>query len=125
MWQVSSVKKHLSMFDLRNMKPYNMGLQDICTMCWFHDNKLTFHKALIRSVMTYASLACEFAADTHLLKLQRLQNKVLRTSGNCISLSIFRTFMNIYQNYAGNNQKSYKIIIIIKCTTVQLSIPQL
>jgi hypothetical protein len=29
--------------------------------------------------MTYA---WEFAADTHLMKLQRLQNKVLRTIGN-------------------------------------------
>jgi hypothetical protein len=44
--------------------------------------KLTLHKALIRSVMTYASPAWEFAADTHLMKLQRLQNKVLRTIGN-------------------------------------------
>jgi hypothetical protein len=44
--------------------------------------KLTLHKAVIRSVMTYASLAWEFAADTHLLKLQRPQNKVLRTIGN-------------------------------------------
>jgi hypothetical protein len=32
--------------------------------------------------MTYASPAWEFAADTHLLKLQRLQNKVLCTIGN-------------------------------------------
>jgi hypothetical protein len=32
--------------------------------------------------MTYACPAWEFAADTHLLKLQRLQNKVLRTIGN-------------------------------------------
>jgi hypothetical protein len=32
--------------------------------------------------MTYACLAWEFAADNHLLKLQRLQNKVLRTIGN-------------------------------------------
>jgi hypothetical protein len=31
--------------------------------------------------MTYASPAWEFAADTHLMKLQRLQNKVLRTAG--------------------------------------------
>jgi hypothetical protein len=31
--------------------------------------------------MTYARLAWEFAAETHLLKLQRLQNKVLRTNG--------------------------------------------
>jgi hypothetical protein len=32
--------------------------------------------------MTYASPAWEFAANTQLLKLQRLQNKVLRTIGN-------------------------------------------
>jgi hypothetical protein len=33
--------------------------------------KLTFHKALIRSIMTYACPIWEFAADNHLLKLQR------------------------------------------------------
>jgi hypothetical protein len=43
---------------------------------------LTLHKALIRFVLTYASSAWEFAADIHLLKLQRLPNKVLRTIGN-------------------------------------------
>jgi hypothetical protein len=32
--------------------------------------------------MTYAGLAWIFAAETYLLKLQHLQNKVLRTSGN-------------------------------------------
>jgi hypothetical protein len=32
--------------------------------------------------MTYACPAWELAADTHPLKLQRLQNKVLRTTGN-------------------------------------------
>jgi hypothetical protein len=31
--------------------------------------KLTLHKALIRSIMTYASPTCEFAAENHLLKL--------------------------------------------------------
>jgi hypothetical protein len=46
------------------------------------DIKLTIHKALIRSVMTYASPAWEFSADTHLMKLQRLQNKVLRKIGS-------------------------------------------
>jgi hypothetical protein len=44
--------------------------------------KLTLHKALIRSVMTYACPTWDFAADTHLIKLQRLQNKVLRNIGN-------------------------------------------
>jgi hypothetical protein len=32
--------------------------------------------------MTYACPAWEFAAETHLLKLQRIQNRVLRTTGN-------------------------------------------
>jgi hypothetical protein len=32
--------------------------------------------------MTYACPAWEFAAECHLLKLQRLQNKVFRTIGN-------------------------------------------
>jgi hypothetical protein len=44
--------------------------------------KLTFHKALIRSAMTQAYRVWEFAADTHLIKLQHLENKVLRTTGN-------------------------------------------
>jgi hypothetical protein len=44
--------------------------------------KLTLHIALIRSVMTYACHAWEFVAESHLLKLQRLQNRVLRTTGN-------------------------------------------
>jgi hypothetical protein len=44
--------------------------------------KLTLHKALIRSVITYACPAWEFAAEYHLQKLQRLQNRVLRTTGN-------------------------------------------
>jgi hypothetical protein len=42
---------------------------------------MILHKALIISVMTYAYSASEFAADTHLMKLQCLQNKVLRTTG--------------------------------------------
>jgi hypothetical protein len=36
----------------------------------------------MQRLMTYASPAWEFAADSHLVKLQRLQNKVLRTIGN-------------------------------------------
>jgi hypothetical protein len=40
--------------------------------------KLTLYKALIRSVMAYACPTCEYAADAHVLKLQRLQNRALR-----------------------------------------------
>jgi hypothetical protein len=44
--------------------------------------KVTLYKALIRSVMTSACTACELAADTYLLKLQHMQNKVLRNIRN-------------------------------------------
>jgi hypothetical protein len=44
--------------------------------------KLTLYKALIRSVMTYACPTWEYTADAHLLKLHRLQNRVLRAIGN-------------------------------------------
>jgi hypothetical protein len=46
--------------------------------------KLTLYKALIRSVMSYASPAREFSADTHRMKLHCLLNNVLvlRTIGN-------------------------------------------
>jgi hypothetical protein len=50
----------------------------------------TIHKALIISVMTYVSPAWEFAADTHLIKLQHLQNKVIRTIGNYPRRTPFR-----------------------------------
>jgi hypothetical protein len=44
--------------------------------------KKKLHKALIKSVMTYACPEWEFSADTtHILKLRRLQNKVFPNTG--------------------------------------------
>jgi hypothetical protein len=48
--------------------------------------------------MTYACPACELVADTYFLKLQRLQNKVLRSIGNfpkCTPISDLHTAFNI------------------------------
>jgi hypothetical protein len=48
--------------------------------------------------MTYAYPAWELAADIHLLKLQRLQNKMLRTVGNfprCTSVRDLHTAFNL------------------------------
>jgi hypothetical protein len=74
--------------------------------------KLTLHKALIWSVMTYACPAWEFAVDTYLLKLQRLQNKVLCTIGNfprrTPTRDIHVAFKILLQNYAGNRQRTSK-----------------
>jgi hypothetical protein len=58
--------------------------------------KLTLHKALIAFVMTYACPAWEFAAESHLMKLQRLQNKVLRTIGNFPRLTSVRDMHMAY-----------------------------
>jgi hypothetical protein len=44
--------------------------------------KLTLHKALIRSVMTYACPTWELATDANLLKLQCMYKKVLHIIGN-------------------------------------------
>jgi hypothetical protein len=60
--------------------------------------KLTLHKALIKSVITYTCPTCELAADTYLLKLQCLQNKVLHTTGNfprCMSVCDLHTTFNL------------------------------
>jgi hypothetical protein len=40
--------------------------------------RLVLFKFLIRSFMTYTSPTWEYAADSHLFKLQRLQNRVFR-----------------------------------------------
>jgi hypothetical protein len=64
--------------------------------------KLTLHKALIKSVMTYACPTWVFVADTHLLKLQCLQNKDLRTIGNfprCTPVCNLHTAFNLMYVY--------------------------
>jgi hypothetical protein len=54
--------------------------------------KLALHKALIRSIMTYACPAWEFAADNHLLKLQHPQNKILHIIANFPRCTLVRDF---------------------------------
>jgi hypothetical protein len=63
--------------------------------------KLTLHKALIRSVMTYASPAWEFATDSHLVKLQRLQTKfsaplVIFQGAHRFAICIWRSKFRMY-----------------------------
>jgi hypothetical protein len=79
--------------------------------------KLTLHKALIRSVMAYACPTWELAADTYVLKLQRIQNKALRTIGNfprCTPVCDLHTAFNLLYVYdyvtklCRNKLKSYK-----------------
>jgi hypothetical protein len=47
--------------------------------------------------MTYACPAWEFAAETYLLKLQRLQNKVLCTTGNLPRCTLVRDIHVAFQ----------------------------
>jgi len=55
----------------------------------------------MRIKITYACPASDFAADSHLLKLQRLQNIDLRTTGNVPrrtpTRALHRTFMMIHK----------------------------
>jgi len=85
--------------------------------------KLTPHKTLIRSIMTYAYSACEFAAGTCLLKLQRLQNKIHCTTCNfprCTHVHEMQAVFKILyvydfftKNYARSKHKSHKITKIV------------
>jgi hypothetical protein len=59
--------------------------------------KLTLDKDVITSVMTYACPAWEFVAEIHLLNLQLLQNRVLRTIG--IGKLTCYQFNGIYNNF--------------------------
>src|SRR5215470_4423480 len=80
--------------------------------------KLTLHKALTRSVMTYACPAWEFAADTYLLNCSACKTRrsaqlvtfqgALRPA-SCMWRSKFHTCMIISQNYVGSKHKSNKI----------------
>jgi hypothetical protein len=76
--------------------------------------KLTLYKALIRSVMTYACPTWEYMADVLLLKLQQLQNRVLRAIGNLYRFTPVRELQvafkipDVYEyiiNYTGIRQK--------------------
>jgi hypothetical protein len=97
--------------------------------------------------MTYACPAWEFAADNHQLKLQRLQNEVLRTTGKfprrtpVRDLHMALKLPYIYDyiiKLCSNKQKSYRImkmekanpdtgntrglnLAAVKCTTVQVT----
>jgi hypothetical protein len=55
------------------------------------------YKALIRSVMTYASPTWAYVADAHLMKLQRLENKVFRTIGNLDRCTPVRGFHVVFK----------------------------
>jgi hypothetical protein len=60
--------------------------------------KLNLHKALIRLVMIYECPAWDLVADTYLLKLQCMKNKVLLTFGNflrCTSVCYLHTAFNL------------------------------
>jgi hypothetical protein len=88
--------------------------------------ELTLYKALIRSVMTHACSTWGYAADAHLLKLQRPQNRVRCAIGNldrCTPVCILYMALKIpymynYINYVDtgrNNPKPHKS----KCTWYQ------
>jgi hypothetical protein len=76
--------------------------------------------------VTYACPAWEFAADNHLLKLQGVQNKVLRTIGyfprrtpiRDLHMALKLPYIYDYTTkFASNKQKSYKIMKMLMFAT--------
>jgi hypothetical protein len=59
--------------------------------------ELTLYKALIRSKMTYVCPTWKSAANTHLIKLQRLQNRVLRIIGGLPRRTLIRLMHTEFQ----------------------------
>jgi hypothetical protein len=75
------------------------------------DPKLHKKRATQGSVVIYARHELKFAADTYLIKLKRLQNKVLRTIGNftsCTPVSDLHMAFNI--PYVYDYAKKKKIV---------------
>jgi hypothetical protein len=72
---------HKEMTEAKAFRTFIRIYSLIKSECLSTNIELTLHKALIRSVLIYAFLTWELAADTCLLKLQRLQNKVPCTTG--------------------------------------------
>jgi hypothetical protein len=94
---------HIEMIEAKAFRTF-IRIYSLCKSERLSANiKLTLHKALIRSVMTYACPAWEFAAESHLLKMQPLQKirfsalsavfRGVHRSAICTWLSKFRTFM--------------------------------
>jgi hypothetical protein len=61
------------------------------------NTKLTLYTVLIRSIMSYACPTWEFAADSHLLKLQCLQKKVLCTVVDLPSCTLSHDLHMVYK----------------------------
>jgi hypothetical protein len=73
---------HIEMTEAKAFRTFIGIYSQLKNECLSSSIKLTLHKALIRSVMTYAWPAWELAADTCVLKQQCLQKKVICTTGN-------------------------------------------
>jgi hypothetical protein len=75
------------------------------------DIKLPLYKILIRSIMTYACPTWEYAADTNLLKLQCLQNRVLQTTENFERCTLFcKMYVPFQFPYVYNMSKTSAIL---------------
>jgi hypothetical protein len=63
----------------------------------FQATRRAHHKAVIVSVMAYACPSREFVADSYLMKLQSLQNKVLRAISNFPRRTLIRDMHVAFQ----------------------------
>jgi hypothetical protein len=109
-------RAHIEMIEAKTFRTFIRVYSLFSIERFIVNSKLTLHKDFIISVMTYACPTCEFVADTHLMKLQHLQDKVLCTIGTFQTHTpvremhmffTFRTHVIIWQNYEGNKHESF------------------
>jgi hypothetical protein len=62
-----TLRLHIDMIEAKAFRTFIRAYSLFRSNCLSTNIKLTLHKALIRSVMTYACLTWEFVADTQLL----------------------------------------------------------
>jgi hypothetical protein len=89
---------HMEMTEAKAFRTFIKIYSLFKSECLSANNKVTFHKALNKSVITHACPTWELVADTCLLKLQSLQNMVLYTTGNfprCRSVRDLHTAFNL------------------------------
>jgi hypothetical protein len=135
---VNSVKYLGVIFDRRMAwrlhieKPAAKALDTYIRTYMSADIKLIVYRSLIRSIMTYVCPTWEFAADIHLIKLQRLQKKVFRAIGNldrrtrsafCIWSLEFRS-VRLHNQIMQLTGRSYPERRTSKCTCIWTRISQ-
>jgi hypothetical protein len=95
--KMSTWRLHIDMIEAKIFRTFIRIYSLLKSERWRANIKLTLHNALITSVIPSACPAWVLAADTYLVKLKRLQIKVLCAIGNFPRCTLVRDFAHGFQ----------------------------